>query len=92
MRKHDLFGFQNNVNGGMAEYVRLTKEALSYRVPDALPIEKAILIRTLWLLISLCGRCGDRRPGCRRAFWRWNIGTRHGRCNPPEKSKCLVVP
>ena len=31
--KHDLFGFQNNVNGGMAEYVRLTKEALPYLVP-----------------------------------------------------------
>lgn len=42
--KHDLFGFQNNVNGGMAEYVRLTKEAINYLVPDDLPIEKAILI------------------------------------------------
>lgn len=42
--KHDLFGFQNNVNGGMAEYVRLTAEALPYRVPDHMPIEKAALI------------------------------------------------
>jgi len=42
--KHDLFGFQNNVNGGMAEYVRLTKEALPYLVPDLMPIEKAVLI------------------------------------------------
>ena len=42
--KHDLFGFQNNVNGGMAEYVRLTKEALPYKVPDDMPIEKAALI------------------------------------------------
>ncbi len=42
--KHDLYGFQNNVNGGMAEYVRLTKESLNYLVPDSLPIEKAVLI------------------------------------------------
>lgn len=42
--KHDLFGFQNNVNGGMAEYVRLTKEALPYLVPKDMPIEKAALI------------------------------------------------
>ena len=42
--KHDLFGFQNNVNGGMAEYVKLTKEALPYLVPEDMPIEKAALI------------------------------------------------
>ncbi|MCL2864648.1 MAG: alcohol dehydrogenase catalytic domain-containing protein [Lachnospiraceae bacterium] len=42
--KHDLFGFQHNVNGGMAEYVRLTKEALPYLVPADMPIEQAVLI------------------------------------------------
>jgi 2-desacetyl-2-hydroxyethyl bacteriochlorophyllide A dehydrogenase len=42
--KHDLYGFQNNVNGGMAEYVKLTRESLNYRVPFELPIEKAILV------------------------------------------------
>lgn len=41
--KHDLFGFQNNVNGGMAEYVKLTKEAISHLVPESLSLEKAIL-------------------------------------------------
>nr|WP_089982994.1 alcohol dehydrogenase catalytic domain-containing protein [Clostridium sp. C105KSO13] len=41
--KHDLFGFQNNVNGGMAEYVRLTKEAIPYLIPESLALEKAIL-------------------------------------------------
>ena len=44
VEKHDLFGFQNNVNGGMAEYVRLTKEALPYLVPADMPVEKAALI------------------------------------------------
>ncbi|MFP3154130.1 alcohol dehydrogenase catalytic domain-containing protein [Lachnospiraceae bacterium ZAX-1] len=42
--KHDLFGFQNNTNGGMAEYVKLTKEAINYRVPEDMPIEKAVLV------------------------------------------------
>lgn len=42
--KHDLYGFQNNVNGGMAEYIKLTKESLNYLVPKDLPIEKAVLI------------------------------------------------
>ena len=42
--KHDLYGFQNNVNGGMAEYMKFTKEAINYRVPEDLPLEKAILI------------------------------------------------
>ncbi|MFD0872382.1 Sorbitol dehydrogenase [Chlamydia abortus] len=42
--KHDLYGFQNNVNGGMAEYMKFTKEALNYKVPEELPIEQAILI------------------------------------------------
>lgn len=42
--KHDLYGFQNNVNGGMAEYMKLPKEAINYKVPANLPLEKAILI------------------------------------------------
>ncbi|MFD2210851.1 alcohol dehydrogenase catalytic domain-containing protein [Virgibacillus halophilus] len=42
--KHDLYGFQNNVNGGMAEYMKFTKEAINYKVPEDLPLEQAILI------------------------------------------------
>lgn len=42
--KHDLYGFQNNVNGAMAEYMKFTKEAINFKVPLDLPIEKAILI------------------------------------------------
>lgn len=42
--KHDLFGFQYNVNGGMAEYVRLTKEAINHLIPEKMPLEKAILV------------------------------------------------
>src|SRR5699024_6900321 len=42
--KHDLYGFQKNVNGGMAEYMKFTKEAINYKVPADMPLEKAILI------------------------------------------------
>ena len=42
--KHDVYGFQNNVNGGMAEYMKFPKEAINYKVPKDLPLEKAILI------------------------------------------------
>lgn len=43
-QKHDIFGFQSNVNGGMAEYMRLPKEALVYKLPQDMPIEKAALV------------------------------------------------
>lgn len=42
--KHDLYGFQNNVNGAMAEYMKFTKEAINYKVPPDMPMEQAILI------------------------------------------------
>ncbi|MDP9290991.1 MAG: alcohol dehydrogenase catalytic domain-containing protein, partial [Verrucomicrobiota bacterium] len=42
--RHDVYGFQNNVNGAFAEYMRYPKEAINHRVPDDLPIEKAILV------------------------------------------------
>ncbi|MGY4691052.1 MDR/zinc-dependent alcohol dehydrogenase-like family protein [Salibacterium sp. K-3] len=42
--KHDLYGFQNNVNGGMAEYMKFTKEGINYKVPEDMPIEDVVLI------------------------------------------------
>ena len=42
--KHDVYGFQNNVNGGFAEYMRYPKESINHPVPQDLPLEKAILI------------------------------------------------
>jgi threonine dehydrogenase-like Zn-dependent dehydrogenase len=42
--KHDVYGFQNNVNGGFAEYMRYPKEGINHQVAQDLPIEKAILI------------------------------------------------
>lgn len=41
---HDLYGFQNNVNGGMAEYMRYPHNALKYKIPHDMPLEQALLI------------------------------------------------
>lgn len=41
---HNIFGFQSENNGGMAEYVRYPKTAVISRVPDDMPLEKALLI------------------------------------------------
>ena len=41
---HATFGFQKENNGGMAEYVRYPKTAVIHRVPDDMPLEKALLI------------------------------------------------
>jgi len=43
-QKHDIYGFQKEVNGGMAEYMKLPKGALIYKVDKSLPVEKAALI------------------------------------------------
>jgi erythritol/L-threitol dehydrogenase len=42
--KHDVYGFQNNVNGGFAEYMRYPKESINHQVPQDLPLEQAILV------------------------------------------------
>ncbi|MDL2233378.1 alcohol dehydrogenase catalytic domain-containing protein [Ruminococcaceae bacterium OttesenSCG-928-L11] len=43
-QKHDLYGFQNNVNGGMAEYMRYPHEGRKYKIPQDMPLEQALLI------------------------------------------------
>ncbi|MDR2617845.1 MAG: alcohol dehydrogenase catalytic domain-containing protein [Treponema sp.] len=41
---HEIFGFFSNLNGGMAEYVRLPKNSVISRVPKDLPLKPALLI------------------------------------------------
>lgn len=41
---HDIFGFQKENNGGMAEYVRYPKNAVISKVPKDMTLEKALLI------------------------------------------------
>lgn len=43
-QRHYVYGFQYDVNGGMAQYMRLPKESINYKVPKSLPLEKAVLI------------------------------------------------
>ncbi len=46
-QKHDLYGFQNNVQGAMAQYMIFTKEGIVHKVPDRIPPDEAILIEPL---------------------------------------------
>lgn len=41
---HDIFGFQQGNNGGMAEYVRYPKNSVLHRVPCDMPLSDALLI------------------------------------------------
>ena len=41
---HNVYGFKNYLNGGFAEYAKLTKESLVYKIPEDMPLEKALLI------------------------------------------------
>jgi len=41
---HKIFGFFSELNGGMAEYVRLPKEAIKHHVSKTMALEKALLI------------------------------------------------
>lgn len=41
---HNIFGFQSENNGGMAEYVKLPKTAVISSVPDDMTVEDALLI------------------------------------------------
>lgn len=41
---HNVYGFKNYLNGGFAEYAKLTKESLIYKIPEDMPLSKALLI------------------------------------------------
>ena len=41
---HDMFGFQAENNGGMAEYVRYPKNSVLHKVPKDMPLSAALLI------------------------------------------------
>ena len=41
---HNVFGFKNFLNGGMAEYVRYPKTAVLHRVPKGMPLLDALLV------------------------------------------------
>lgn len=41
---HQMFGYQTGNNGAMAEYIRFPKTAVISRVPEDMPLEKALLV------------------------------------------------
>ena len=41
---HDIFGFRSNNNGGMAEYVRYSKNTIIHKIPKSMSMEDALLI------------------------------------------------
>jgi threonine dehydrogenase-like Zn-dependent dehydrogenase len=41
---HDVYGFKRHLNGGMAEYVLLPKNARNYKIPKSIPMRDAVLI------------------------------------------------
>jgi threonine dehydrogenase-like Zn-dependent dehydrogenase len=55
---HDVYGFKTQVNGGMAEYVLLPKNALNYKVPKEIPADSAVLIEPF----ACSKHCVDRAP------------------------------
>ena len=55
-RKHDVYGFKNYLNGGMAEYMKLPKGSRNYKVPEDMSVEKAVLIEPF----SCSKHCIDR--------------------------------
>ena len=58
---HEIFGFFSNLNGGMAEYIRLPKQAVIHKVPASLPIDAALMIEPY----SCSKHCVDRAQiGC----------------------------
>ncbi len=58
---HNIFGFQNENNGGMAEYVRYPKTSVVHKVPKDMPLDKAMLIEPY----ACSKHCVDRAQiGC----------------------------
>jgi threonine dehydrogenase-like Zn-dependent dehydrogenase len=44
---HHIFGFQPEVHGGMADFMKLTKTSVVHKIPPSLPLELAVLIEPL---------------------------------------------
>ena len=55
---HDVFGFKRSLNGGMAEYVRLPRNARLYKVPTSFTLEQAALIEPYACSLHAVRRAG----------------------------------
>ncbi len=41
---HNIFGFQNEVNGGWAEYMKFPAQALIHKIPHEIPTNLVVLV------------------------------------------------
>ena len=55
---HDIYGFHQYSQGGMAEYMLFPRRARNYKVPSDLPVEKAALIEPLACSMHAVKRAG----------------------------------
>lgn len=53
---HNVYGFKYYLNGGFAEYAKLTKESLVYKIPEDMPLEQALLIEPYACSMHAVGR------------------------------------
>lgn len=59
---HDVYGFKHYLNGGFAQYMKLPIKAIIHKVPDDIPIEKAVLIEPYSCSMHAVERA-DIQPG-----------------------------
>jgi threonine dehydrogenase-like Zn-dependent dehydrogenase len=53
---HNIYGFQKEVNGGMAEYIKFPAEAINHKVPSNISLEAAAMIEPLSCSIHAVNR------------------------------------
>lgn len=83
--KHDLYGLQNNINGGMAEYMRFPYEGPKAQNSQGNVSREGAVHRTFQMLKALRGPCEDHeRRFCRAPEW-GDSWPQYGRGNSQEK-------
>lgn len=69
---HKIYGYYTELNGGMAEYIRLPKNSLKYKIPKEMRLEDALLIEPY----SCSKHCIDRAQiGCEDIVVQSGAGT-----------------
>lgn len=88
---HNVYGFKKYLNGGFAEYAKLTKESLVYKIPEEMPLNQALLIEPYACSMHAIERAGIEKndvvvisgAGC------LGLGMITAACM--KKPKCLIA-
>ena len=83
--RHDVYGFQNNVNGAMAKYMRLPATSRTHKVPNNMPLERAALIEPYACSVHAVNPRPNPTRRLRRPLWRRAARSRHGGRGPVEE-------